>query len=73
MPKAPPEPPEPNGAARVTAPRLTGPESASEVAAYIGHMTRDLAALARSAKLGALAYLLEMTQVEANIAARKPE
>ena len=55
-----------------TSPRATGGqvppsglESAPEIAAYIGQMSADLAVLARSAKLGALAYLLEMTQVEA--------
>jgi hypothetical protein len=42
-----------------------GLESAPEIAAYIGQMSADLAVLARSAKLGALAYLLEMTQIEA--------
>jgi hypothetical protein len=61
----PPDPPRaieggahPNGVA-------LGPENASEVAAYIAQMSSDLATLARSAKLGALAYLLEMTEVEA--------
>jgi hypothetical protein len=44
---------------------LPGLESAPEIAAYIGQMSADLAVLARSAKLGALAYLLEMTQIEA--------
>ena len=44
---------------------LSGLESAPEIAAYIGQMSADLAVLARSAKLGALAYLLEMTQIEA--------
>jgi hypothetical protein len=44
---------------------LSGLESAPEIAAYIGQMSADLAVLARSAKLGALAYLLEMIQVEA--------
>jgi hypothetical protein len=43
----------------------SGLESAPEIAAYIGQMSADLAVLARSAKLGALAYLLEMIQVEA--------
>ena len=42
-----------------------GLESAPEIAAYIGQMSVDLAVLARSEKLGALAYLLEMTQIEA--------
>jgi len=52
-------------------PLLQGPDSASEIAAYISQMSADLAALARSAKLGALAYLLEMTEVEAGHAAQK--
>lgn len=54
-------------------PRPTTSESTAEVAVYISHMARDLAGLARAAKLGALAYLLEMTQVEASSAAQKPE
>lgn len=60
----------PSSSASATPPR-PGSESASEVAAYIGYMARDLAALARSAKLGAVAYLLEMTQAEASAAAAK--
>lgn len=60
-------------AANGGAPPRPEAQSAAEIAAYIGHMARDLAGLARSAKLGALAYLLEMTQAEASSAAQKPE
>jgi hypothetical protein len=38
----------------------------ADVAAYVAEMAADLARLARSAGLGALAYLLEMAVTEAN-------
>lgn len=75
MPKLPATPSpyadDPLAAQAGTPQRPTATESAAEVAVYIGHMARDLAALARSAKLGALAYLLEMTEAEASTAAEK--
>jgi hypothetical protein len=37
----------------------------TELRAYIGQMAAELATLARSAKLGTLAYLLEMARDEA--------
>lgn len=85
MPKPPRTPPVPPPDARPAgmagaspapdggAPPRPDSQSAAEIAAYISHMARDLAGLARAAKLGALAYLLEMTQVEASSAAQKPE
>lgn len=74
----PPRPPPAGGAGASSAadggsPPRPDSQSAAEIAAYISRMARDLAGLARSAKLGALAYLLEMTQAEASSAAQKPE
>jgi hypothetical protein len=47
------------------------PSSPAEAAAYIFQMTGELAAMARSFELADLAYLLEMTKLEAGNPSRK--
>ena len=46
--------------------------ASDEAAAYIFKMVEELAAMARQAGLGHLAYLLEMTKLEAGNPSRKP-
>ncbi len=43
----------------------------ADVAEYVGQMSGELAALARRAGLGTLAYLLDMAQMEARTTAGK--
>ena len=40
-----------------------------QVAAYIGHMTIEMAAMARAAGFDLLAYFLDMARIESNIQA----
>jgi hypothetical protein len=50
-----------------------GPEADPvEIAAYVSQMAGELAELSRSAKLGAIAYLLDMAKDEAANEAGKP-
>lgn len=48
----------------------TPPEAAANVARYIAQLTREMSALAGSARLDMLAYLLEMANAEADAQAR---
>jgi hypothetical protein len=48
-----------------------GPSSPADAAAYIFQMTGELAVIARSFELEDLAYLLEMTKLEAGNPSRK--
>ena len=62
-------PPKPSPEAE---PEASGSMSADDVAAHIFQITGELAAMARQAGLGPLAYLLEMTRLEAGNPSRKP-
>jgi hypothetical protein len=55
---------------QTTAP-VENPQSVQEVSRYVGQMSGEMAALARSARLDVLAYFLEMARIEANSAAVK--
>ena len=53
-------------------PAASGSMSADDAAAYIFQITGELAAMARRAGLGHLAYFLEMAKLEAGNPSRKP-
>ena len=67
MAKGPRVPPSPKAEAQTS-----GSASADDVASHIFQLTGELAAMARQAGLGHLAYLLEMTKLEAGNPSRKP-
>ena len=69
MAKSPRIPPKPSPEAE---PVASGSMSADDAAAHIFQMAGELAAMARQAGLGHLAYLLEMTKLEAGNPSRKP-
>jgi hypothetical protein len=63
--KAPSPQPEPGSSGSDIAAGQLVKASPAEIRAYISQMTGELAVLARAAKLGTLAYLLEMARDEA--------
>ena len=69
MAKATRVPPKPSPEAE---PEASGSTSADDVAAHIFQMAGELAAMARQAGLGHLAYVLEMAKLEAGNPSRKP-